>query len=40
MELNQLFFTLLRSIGYRVHSCGARVHNGKKFGGWSVVANF
>jgi arylamine N-acetyltransferase len=37
MELNLLFISLLRSIGYQVHSCGARVHNGKRFGGWSVT---
>ena len=36
MELNSLFGSLLRSLGYKVYSTGARVHDGKEFGGWRV----
>jgi len=36
MELNSLFGSLLRSLGYKVYSTGARVHDGKEFGGWQV----
>ncbi|KAF2673431.1 arylamine N-acetyltransferase 1 [Microthyrium microscopicum] len=39
MELNALFATLLRSLGYKLRTCGARTHDGKKFGGWSHHVN-
>ncbi|OBT69237.1 hypothetical protein VE03_01988 [Pseudogymnoascus sp. 23342-1-I1] len=35
MENNALFAALLRTLGYRIRSCGARTYNGKEFGGWS-----
>lgn len=34
MELNAIFGTLLRTIGYSLYATGARVHDGKEFGGW------
>jgi hypothetical protein len=36
MELNAVFGTLLRSIGFAIYPTGARVHDGKEFGGWQV----
>ncbi|KFZ24560.1 hypothetical protein V502_00961 [Pseudogymnoascus sp. VKM F-4520 (FW-2644)] len=39
MENNALFAILLRTLGYRIRSCGARTHDGKVFGGWSHHVN-
>ncbi|KAF1984182.1 arylamine N-acetyltransferase 1 [Aulographum hederae CBS 113979] len=40
MENNTLFGALLRSLGYRLHSAGARVKaGGASFGGWSHMIN-
>lgn len=36
MELNAIFATLLRSLGYRIYSSGARVFDGKGFAGWYI----
>lgn len=36
MENNALFAILLRTLGYRIRSCGARTHDGKVFGAWYV----
>jgi len=36
MELNGAFGILLRSLGYKIYSMGAHVHDGKEFGGWQV----
>jgi arylamine N-acetyltransferase len=40
MELNAIFGTLLRSIGFTLYATGARVHDGKEFGGWYAVLSF
>jgi arylamine N-acetyltransferase len=37
MENNALFAILLRTLGYKVRSCGARTHDGKLFGGWYII---
>lgn len=38
MENNALFAALLRTLGYRIRSCGARTYNGKEFGGWYIIS--
>lgn len=39
MELNAAFGALLRSLKYIVYSTGARVHDGREFGGWDHMLN-
>ena len=34
MELNTAFGMLLKSLNYKLYATGARVHDGKEFGGW------
>jgi len=34
MELNAIFAALLRSLGYDIHSSGARVYDGNDWAGW------
>lgn len=36
MELNAIFACLLRSLGYKLYSSGARVYDGKEYLGWQV----
>lgn len=37
MENNALFAMLLRTLRYKIRSCGARTHNGEAFGAWYVI---
>ncbi|TID14511.1 arylamine N-acetyltransferase 1 [Venturia nashicola] len=39
MELNAVFGLLLRSLRYNLYPTGARVHDGREFGGWDHMLN-